>query len=35
MKSWHIGTLVAIAVVYLVAVKFPAWGLKFWSAVGV
>lgn len=35
MKGWHVSTLVGIAVVYLIAVKFPTWGLKFWSAVGV
>lgn len=35
MKAWHAGTIIGIVVVYLIAVKFPAWGQKFWTAVGV
>lgn len=35
MKGWHFGTIVGIVIVYLIAVKFPTWGNRFWSAVGV
>lgn len=34
MKSWHIGLIVVLLVVYLVGVKFPAPGAMVLSKVG-
>lgn len=34
MKSWHIGVIIALVVVYLIGVKYPQAGQMVLSKVG-